>query len=446
MAMLLITAAVLAVLLYVSVRTVAGSAVEATQDSILGAATIAIAEELRGGEEGVEVDIPYSAFSMLGAVGQDRVFYRILIGGDTITGYPELPLPEAALNGLAPVFYSATYQDERVRLAAVERAVLAEGRSVSVTVLVGTTRLAEAGIVAGIANRAAAFGLGFLFIAGVLAVVTTGNVLRPLSELAAAVGRRGPRDLRPVTRPVPSELRPVVAALNGFMGRLSGALSRTETFIAEAAHHIRTPLAIVRSEAEMALRDAPDDAARARMRGIIRAVDGSARSASQLLDHAMVIYRTDQRSEEDFDIGRVAGDVVQSLRPAADIKEIDLGLSLPEAKVALRGDRLLLESALRNMIENAIKYSPDATTVEVSVAVDGGQARITVADRGRGLGEEAPDTLIPRFRRGANVGDVVGSGLGLTIVSEVAQGWGGVFRLSNREGGGACAELILPVA
>ncbi len=443
--LLLIGAAVLSGLLYLSVSTVARSAVETTQDSILGAATIAIAEQLRGADDGVEVDIPYTAFSMLGAVGEDRVFYRILVNGETVTGYDDLPLPDTTPAGLTPRYYSHPYQDMMVRIAAVERPVLVSSRSVAVQVLVAQTRTAQDAIVGQMANRAAALGLGFFGVAAVLAVVTARSVVQPVNSLAEAMGRRGPQDLRPVTRPVPQELTPLVAALNGFISRLSGALTRTETFIAEAAHHIRTPLATLRAQAELALRQTDDDATRATLRGVIRSVDDSARSASQLLEHAAVVYRSDQRADDRIDLAALARDIGQSFGPTADLRDLTLAVHTPDSPVWLTADRLLVETALRNLVDNAIKYSNPDGQVSIDVDQSATHASVRVSDRGRGLDGARRSHLTARFQRGGNVGDVVGTGLGLTIVQEVARAQNGSFTLSDRTGGGTCAELSLPL-
>jgi len=441
---LVVVAALLSGLLYLSVRTVADAAVETTQDSILGAATTTIAEEIRGGEDGIEVDIPYTAFSMLGAIGQDRVFYRIMVGAETITGYDDLPPPEGGAATLEPRYYTRSFRDVDLRIAAVSRTVLVDGRAVEAVILVGQTRQGQAVIVATMANRAAALGLGFFVVATLLSIVTAGTVLRPINRLAEAVGRRGPQDLRPIHRDVPRELAPFVTALNGFITRLGGALSRTETFIAEAAHHIRTPLATVRAQAEIALRQTDDDATRAALRSVVRAVDGSARSAGQLLDHATVVYRTDQRTDERVDLGALTRDIARTFEPTADLREIAIALDVPDDPVAVTGDRLLLESALRNLIDNAIKYGAPDTQVDIALTTTDGAAKICVLDRGRGL--SGAKALTDRFQRGENVGDIVGSGLGLTIVQEVAQAQGGTFDIVNREGGGACAILQFPLS
>ncbi len=443
---LLVAAALLAVLLYLSIRSVAESAVELTQDRILGAATLAIAAELRGGDVEVDIDIPYSAFSMLGAMGNDRIFYRIEVGNTTATGYDTLPMPAATPTGLDPIFYSSRFQQEAVRIAAVSRSVLVNEKQVPVLVLVAQTRTTQASIVASMANRAAMLGIGFFAIAAVLAVLTARSVIQPLGTLAEAVARRGPQDLRPVERPVPVELQPMVQALNGFIGRLSGALSRTETFIAEAAHYIRTPLTTLRTQSEIALHQSDDPATSDSLRKIIRLADDTARSAGQLLDHAAVIYRTDQRSDTVLDLAQVLGGVLDSQRPTAELRDISLELSTQTPGPQVWADPVLIEAVLRNLIDNAIKYSQPDTSIQLTVAQAQGAANVSVSDEGRGLGGRSQDDLIKRYGRGDNVGDVVGSGLGLSIVSDVARAYGGTFTITDQQKGGTCAVFSLPLA
>jgi two-component system sensor histidine kinase TctE len=441
---LLVVAAVLAVLLYFTVRSTADRAAEATQDAILGAATVSIAEQLRGGDGGVEVDLAYATFSMLGAVGQDRLFYRIDIGGETVTGYDDLPVPDVRPASLAAVFYTTPYLDTRVRIAAVARSIIVDKGPVPVLVLVGQTRQGQAAIADQLANRAGLIGLGFFLLAVPLSLLSAGSVFNPINRLAEAVGRRGPRDLRPVRHPAPSELAPLIGALNGFVARLRGALSQTETFIAEAAHHIRTPLSTVRSEAEIALRQSTDERTRVRLRSMIRGVEASSRSASQLLDHAMVLYRSDQLEGVAVDLCQITRSLARAFGPTAELREVTLLVEGDAAPLCVLGDALLIESALRNMVDNAIKYSAVETEVRIVLATDAGMVRVEVCDQGRGLSGAGLTELSGRFTRGGNVGDVVGSGLGLTIVTEVAAALGGRFELVERDTGGTCASLFLP--
>ncbi|MCT8331281.1 sensor histidine kinase N-terminal domain-containing protein [Acidimangrovimonas sediminis] len=438
-------AAVLAILLYLTVRTVANSAAEATQDGVLGAATLAIAERLQGGETGVSLDLPYEAFSILGSISDDRIFYRVDANGETLTGYADLPLPQYETLSVEPVFFSDLYEGVAVRIAVAARTVLVKREPILVTVAVGQTRQGQEAIAQRTANLAAAIGLAAFALAALLSMLTAGSVLGPINRLADAVGRRGPHDLRAVDHPSPEELRPLVTALNGFIARLRGALSRTETFIAEAAHHIRTPLATVRARAEIALRQTQADETREALRAVIRAVEESSRSAGQLLDHATVVYRSDRLADGPVDLARLMQGLVRSHAPTAELRDLELTLSGADAPAVVQGDRLLLESALRNLIDNAIKYSPPESEVSLELEARADDVAVRVRDRGRGLAGQVQSDLTRRFARGDNVDDVVGSGLGLTIVAEVAEVHGGRFRLEEREGGGTCAELVLPL-
>jgi two-component system, OmpR family, sensor histidine kinase TctE len=309
----------------------------------------------------------------------------------------------------------------------------------------GQTREGQGAIANQLGNRAAALGLGVFLAAIPLSLFLARGLLRPIDRLAEAVGRRGARDLRPVRHPAPVELVPFVTALNSFIGRLRGTLNQTETFIAEAAHHVRTPLAVIRNEAELALRQSGEEETRARLRGLIRSADDAARSTGQLLDHATVLYRAGQAEWAPVDLAVLTQEVAARLEPAAGMKDIGLKLTI-EGPLPAVGDAVLIEAALRNMLDNAIKYSEAETLVEVRAQTFGNMAVITVSDRGRGLSGVTHDRLKRRFRRGTNVADVAGSGLGLTIVDESAIAMGGSFELKERDGGGTCANLSLPLA
>lgn len=441
---LVLAVALFAGLLFLTTRTVARNAVEQTQDRILGAATLAIAEELRSRDGGVDITIPYAAFSMLGAMGDDRVFYRIDVDGEAVTGYAQLPMPVETLSGLAPVFADGSFRGEPVRLAAVVRSVLVEDRVATVQIAVAQTRSTQVDIVANLARRSAALGLGFFALAGAMAVLLAWAVLRPVRRLAVSVTRRGPQDLRQVTRETPRELEPLVDALNGFISRLSGALSRAETFIAEAAHHIRTPLAALRAQSELALRADEEAEIKARLRKVVRLSDDAARTAGQLLDHAAVMYRADQRDDQPVALDALVDDVCEIYRAAAELRDIDLHFLPPPYPLFVAADPVLLESVARNLIDNAVKYSADESSLTVAVMADGDEALLEVLDRGRGLGAFETRALGKRFVRGDNVHDVVGSGLGLAIVAEVARLYGGSLTVEEREGGGVCARFSLP--
>ena len=438
-------AALLSLLSWGMVTGLARQAAERIQDNVLAASAITIAETLRSEQGEVRLELPFSAFSMLDAIGEDRVFYRVTAAGALLTGYADLPPPD---EGLAPGqvdFGTGIYSGEAIRVASVLRVVLAGAQPVPVIVTVAQTRQGVNEIAAELSRLAAALSVAFFIIAVGLSAIAARTSLGPLNEIAAAVSRRGPSDLRPLRRAAPAELAPLMTALNRLMERLGQSIRRSEDFIAEAAHRVRTPLATVRTQAEIALHRVNDETERQRLRGIIRAVDESSRSAGQLLDHAMVAYRVDDLACEPVDLAALARQTAATLEVTASLRDIRLHLDLAPVRVA--GDAVLLDSALRNVLDNAIKYSPEDTSVAIRVAESGTSARITITDEGPGLGDGPAEALTERFRRGSNTGGVVGSGLGLTIARDVAEAHGGHLELQQAENGrGACVSLVLPLA
>ena len=443
--LLALVAAVLALVSWFMVSSFARQAAERTQDNILAASATIIAETLRSEGGQVRLELPYAAFAMLGAVSEDRVFYQVETAGAFLTGYDDLTIGSTAPRAGDVRFETIDYRDVSLRMVRMTRLVLAGDEPVPVTVSLAQTRNGIGTIAADLSQTAAALSVAFFLLAVALTAFVTQTSLRPLNELAQAVARRGPNDLRPLRRKAPSELTPLMLSLNRLMERLAQSLRRSEEFIAEAAHRVRTPLATVRAQAEVALHAATTEDDKKRLRQMIRAVDESSRSAGQLLDHATVAYRAEDLARDHIDLAELAETVADALRPTAGLKDIDI--RLVTTPVMVRGDKVLLESALRNIVDNAVKYSPDETAVEIHVSAQDGRAEVVVSDEGPGLGDGAHAKLVERFRRGTNVAGVVGSGLGLTIANEVLGAHGGTLQLGqNGKGKGACVSLHLPLA
>ncbi|RED13975.1 sensor histidine kinase [Pontivivens insulae] len=431
-------AAVLAALLFFVVQDLSRRLAENAQDNVLIASATSISDAMRVEGQAITVDIPYSALSMLGSVSDDRVFYAVLIDGELLTGYENLEGPEGG--GAA----TGRYAGDDVRVVAVERTLSVAGTLREARVIVAQTRSGQQAVRATIAQVAATLGVGFFVLSVVSGILAANAAVRPLRRLTGSIARRGPDDLRPVTAPAPQEMLPLVSALNGFMERLKASLSRSEDFIAEAAHRVRTPLATVRTQAEIALRRVERPENRAALREMIRAIDESSRSAGQLLDHAVVTFRSDTLEQTAIDLQTLAEETAERLAPLAEMRDIDLIVAEDSMPAPTRGDPILLTSALRNVLDNAIKYGPEAGRVTMRSYVEDQYAILSVEDEGKGFpdGEQA---LTGRFARGANVGGIVGSGLGLTIVEEVVSTHGGQLILRNHpEGGGACVLLCLP--
>lgn len=441
---LALVAAVLSFAFLFAVRTVAYQAAEDTQDNILAASAASIAEAVYLEKGEVRLELPYSALAMLGTVSDDRVFYNVLSEGKSLTGYADLPMIRAETPAVTPIFDTITYRGDQIRLVAITRQIGTSGQQRQISVHVGQTRNGLAVISGKITSRATLIGAAFFVVSILLSAVAARTALSPLERLADAVGRRGPNDLRPVATPTPLELQPLVNGLNNFMDRLGAALNRSEDLIVEAAHRIRTPLATVRTQAEVIHRMMNRPENRQSLREMIRAVDDSSRSAGQLLDHAMVNFRSEHVSPQRLDPKALLNDTIDRLAPTAGLKDIEIKTAIDEGTYFVNGDPILLQNALSNVLDNAIKYSPEETEIIAGIEL-GNPGRIFVSDQGSGFDESEIGSLSGRFSRGSNVGNIVGSGLGLTIAKDVAKTHGGKLTIANNSNGvGACVSLSLP--
>ncbi|MEO1637697.1 MAG: sensor histidine kinase [Pseudomonadota bacterium] len=441
--MLIGSAGLLAVLLYFVVQNVARQVAQQSQDNILSASALSVIDSARTVDGELTVDLPYAALSMLDSVTDERVFYTIRFGEEVLTGYADLPRVTAA--GAEATHLSAQYLGEEIRIAAVARPFSTDLGRELLEVSVAQTLSGQRESLARSSRLALSVGAGFFALTAILALLIARATVRPFERLTASISRRGPTDLRPVTAPVPQEMAPLVASLNGFMNRLEASLNRSEEFIAEAAHRVRTPLAVVRTKAEIIQHNVKRQENKAAIAEMIAAIDESSRTAGQLLDHAMVSFRLDRLAQEEVDLRALMVATVDRLRPMADIADILLETGVADA-ASVKGDPILLQNALQNLIDNAIKYSPAGTAITVALEQEADGARLCVTDQGPGLPTEAQTSLTERFVRGANAAGIIGSGLGLTIVEEVITAHGGILELSNTTGGGACASLFFPSA
>ena len=435
--LLLMGSATLAFLLYFVVQSVARQAAQESQDNILAASAVSILDGVRLVEGQTDVDMPYSSLSMLDSVTDERVFYAIYLDANLLTGYPELVKLQTN-TPMAPVFSFGTLFDVDVRIVTVKRQI---GKN-EVFVSVAQTLNGQIKVLRNISTIALGVGFGFFVLSAILAFLIAESTIRPLNRLALSVSRRGPDELRPVSAPVPSEMLPLVKSLNNFMTRLKLSLQRSEEFIAEAAHRVRTPLAVVRTRTEILLREAKTKKSKAELLEVLNAIDDSSRTAGQLLDHAMVSFRLDNLSEDELEVQFLIEDVINRISPLYDLKGIQIkNNSIQNCKVM--GDPILLQNALHNVLDNALKYCSENDTVIVKVKDVSQNCIIEIVDSGEGFPQNGV-LLTNRFTRGENTKGIVGSGLGLTIAKDVVEAHGGNITISNTEKGGACVTFTLP--
>ena len=311
-----------------------------------------------------------------------------------------------------------------------------------VRVMVGDAQAMRDHLVRGVTLALLVPALLVLPLLGGLIWWTVGRGLRPLDRLGEALHARPADDLSPIRAPdMPRELAPMVGALNALLRRVGLAREHERSFTAFAAHELKTPLAGLKTQAEIASL-APDAPTRQHaLDQIARGVQRTDRMVKQLLEMTSV-ETAPSISDAARDGALLLSEVVADLAALAGPRGVTVRMQAREGLWQAQSPTLL-RAALRNLVENAIQVSPAGASVDVSLHEDGGQMRYRVADRGPGILPQDRAHVTQRFYRStASTGD--GSGLGLSIVAVAMERMGGTLVLSPRSGGGECAELVLP--
>lgn len=253
--------------------------------------------------------------------------------------------------------------------------------------------------------------------------------LKPLRRFTRELQERSPGALENiVVDNLPGELVPVAGALNDLMTRLDRALSAQQAFIADAAHEILTPLAGLRVQTQMLEKAKTEERRTQALLDVHASVERCVNLARQLLAMARSTSELPQESLRTVDLAALARHAVEEALPQAQARQIDLGVLGPQ-RVTVTGDELALQVLVRNLLDNAIKYSQPVGRVDVIVG-DDGSPQLIVSDAGPGVSPAERARLFDRFYRGRNP-DVEGTGLGLAIVKEIAERHGAQIDLKS---------------
>lgn len=400
---------------------------------LVGAANeIAGALLVRSGE--LVIDIPASAFELLALAPEDRILYAVYDqDGRLLSGYAAaLPPRGDAAFGAVP------FAGETARTAMAVRRFSERDFVGEIRVVVGQTTRGRDALAREMVRRA------FLVLGGI-GVMTLGltafairSALAPLRRIEAGLARREPRELTPLDVAVPREISHLVAAINRFMAQQARQVDTMRTLIADASHQLRTPVAAIRAQAELAA-DEPD---MARQKAIVaRILDrsiGLGHLTDQLLSHALVIHRAEAVPHAVVDLRTVAIRIVDACDPD---EAFGLGLDLAEEPTACRGDMLSLVEAGKNLVNNALRHG--RLPVTVVARAEGGEARLAVRDGGPGMPDAVRAAAGQRFGQPGGVTSR-SAGIGLAIVSAVAVAHRGALRFEDLPGGGFEAVLALP--
>lgn len=416
---LLPLAAFLIVMIYWAIR----SATTDSYDRVLEGSALAIADRVVLENGSLVVDLPYAALQMLTNSAEDRVFYSVQKwpSGDVVTGYRNLPTP--SFGEADKVLQQIDFRGEPMRMIAIRDEALSYSASQEFVVLIAETLGQRNSVLERYLSSAILiFVVGVLAI-GLLTLYGVNQGLRPLRNLADAVSQRSERDLRAIRRPVPPEGRPLVDEINALFGRLEKTLNSHRHFVSNTAHQLRTPLAELKTELEVASMEGSDPD----LPALSARVDGLAHLVEQMLLLSRVGVQPTSSSDDNFRplaLSALAHQAVADWSLRAYRAGVDLGLQV-EDEGQVSGHQALLLEALGNLIDNVIKHARGATIATITVQPD----RLVVSDDGQGFREKGPtETTVQRF--------------GLSIVEEIMDLHKG--RVEKNVGANARIALIFP--
>jgi two-component system sensor histidine kinase TctE len=405
-------------------------------DRALYDSALDLSRRLRLREGRLTVDLPPAAADMLEIDDIDRVFYAVRNhDGDLVLGQADLPRPQPSPDR-RPRYYYASYLGQGIRLVALRVPYDPDNETTFAEVLVGETLIRRELLAEEILVAVALSQLVLIAMICISVYLGVGHGLLPLGRLRAQIEARSHRDLTPLDEPrTPREVRPLVHAINELMQRLQRAIVSQQRFIADAAHQLRTPLAGLRTHAELALREQSMAGARERIRALMHATDRSARLAHQLLSLALAEPEASAAAKmEEIDLIAIARAVTSEWVPRALARQLDLGLAAHADGISIRGNAVLLRELLVNLVDNAIRYTGPGGRITVAVHHDADTATLSVEDDGPGIAPADRERVFERFQRLAqNYSD--GCGLGLAIVREIAEAHSATVRIDDGPGG-----------
>ncbi len=427
--------------LLVSINTVSlyGQALDAINtayDRTLLASTKSIGEQLDvtgfDAQSTLRVTVPYAALEAFEADNQSRLFYRVSsLNGTLVSGYAELPFWRGQISAKPAYaalvdFYDDVFEGTPVRVAVLMQPVASSnGRAMAVIQVAETLELRRS------LARTVLFDTLWrqallLAVIALVVVIVVQRATRPVRRLSLQLKARPEGDLNPIAAPdAPRELMPLIEATNAVMARLDGLLAHQKRFVRDAAHQLRTPLAVLKVQVQSAMRGdlQPADA----FKDISQTVDRATLVANQMLALAKVEQLRQQPELKTLDLADVMRAVALDLSALMADKNIDFAIETVAAPMAAH--EWMLTELTRNLLHNAVLHTPPSGNLTVRIVRDATHTALTLSDSGPGIDAELAERLFQPF----SAGHVArGSGLGLAICKDIVVVLDGSISLDNR--------------
>ncbi|WON75692.1 sensor histidine kinase [Serratia sp. UGAL515B_01] len=396
-------------------------------DRTLLASARTVAERLVVRNQRLEVDVPYVVLDSFERNMNDRLYYQVISPeGKSISGYNDLPqLPSSTTRStLYPAlvhFYDADYLGVPIRVAALFQPVNDAGVEGMATILVAETLesrryLARQMLLAALLSQGTVVLLTLI-----LAYILLKKVLKPLRKLSSIMLRRDPGELTPLPMVLPwSEMQPLLRAFNRYIERLRLMVTRQERFSADASHQLRTPLTVLKTQVGVALTSDKPEQWRESLEGMSTTLDSTIALTDRLLSLSQ-LKAHERRADHKLhpvNLAQILKDACFSRLSQARSKQIDLGYEGAEV-CHIAGEVLLLAELCANLLDNALKYTPNRGIVTARLQLEEGQVLLEIEDSGPGISQEQTLAALQPFHRLDNVGEQPGAGLGLALVKDI---------------------------
>ena len=419
-----------------------------TADRALLASARVIAENINASDGIIEANIPPSALELFVSDTRDVVTYQVRApDGQLLAGNPDLKTPPDDLTSFVPIYFTTIHRGNPVRAVALGQPVISKNGGGMASVIVAQTESGHDALVNSLLKKVMRDQILLSVVAIVLALFGLRQVLAPLGRLSRIIKDRDGRNFAPIPTPaVQTELRPLVDALNAALQGIEAQVANQRRFVANAAHQIRTPLALLKTQSLVGQQTKSGREKDEALTAIGKNVDGLSRLATQLLNLARAEQGSNLLRKEEVDLNAITRSAVEAMLPISFERDIDLGFEGPDEAISFIGHASLLREAITNLIDNALRHTLGGGFVTVRIRQVAELVVIAVEDTGPGIAEAERDQVFERFHRGSNtVGD--GSGLGLAIVREIAAAHDGTIELATREPPpGLLVRLTLPMS